>query len=57
MHKIVADIGETPLKKIKVRNAIYPVIIGLGVVGLYFIKSLILMHLMLSLLPNGPYSG
>lgn len=33
MHKIVADIGENPLAKIKLRNAFYPIIIGLGVVG------------------------
>lgn len=39
MHKIIADIGESPLKKIKVKNVIYPIIIGLGVVGYLFYKK------------------
>lgn len=39
MHKIVAGIGENPLKKIKIRNAIYPIIIGLGVVGYIFYRK------------------
>jgi len=39
MHKIVVEIGENPLKKIKIRNAIYPILIGLGVVGYIFFSK------------------
>lgn len=39
MHKIIADIGENPLNKIKLRNAFYPIIIGLGVVGYLLYKE------------------
>lgn len=39
MHKIKTPIGENPLTKIKLRNAFYPIIIGLGVVGYLFYKE------------------
>jgi uncharacterized membrane protein YbhN (UPF0104 family) len=39
MHKIKTDIGENPLTKIKLRNAFYPIIIGLGVVGYLFYRE------------------
>ncbi|NVO08846.1 MAG: flippase-like domain-containing protein [Bacteroidales bacterium] len=39
MHKIKANIDENPLKKIKVRKVIYPIIIGLAVVGYLFYKK------------------
>ena len=39
MHKIRSDIGENPLTKIKLRNAFYPVIIGLGVVAFLFYRE------------------
>jgi len=39
MHKIITDIGESPLTRIKLRNAFYPIIIGLGVVGYLFYKE------------------
>lgn len=39
MHKIIANTGENPLSKIKLRNAFYPIIIGLGVVGYLFYKE------------------
>lgn len=39
MHKIKTDIGESPLTRIKIRSAIYPIIIGLGVVGYLFYKE------------------
>ncbi len=39
MHKLKIPIEENPLNKIKVRNAIYPIIIGLGVVGYLFYKK------------------
>lgn len=39
MHKIKTPIGENPLANIKLRNAIYPIIIGLGVVGYLFYKE------------------
>ena len=39
MHKIVPNIGENPLAKIKLRNAFYPIIIGLGVVGYLFYRE------------------
>lgn len=39
MHKIIPNIGENPLAKIKLRNAFYPIIIGLGVVGYLFYKE------------------
>jgi len=39
MHKIIADIDQNPLTKIKLRNAFYPIIIGLGVVGYLFYRE------------------
>ena len=57
MHKLKIPIEENPLNKIKVRNAIYPIIIGLGVVGYLFYKKLIRVHLMFSRLAYGPFFG
>jgi len=39
MHKIVPNISENPLAKIKLRNAFYPIIIGLSVVGYLFYRE------------------
>ena len=39
MHKIVPSVSENPLSKIKLRNAFYPIIIGLGVVGYLFYRE------------------
>ncbi len=39
MHKTIPNISDNPLSKIKLRNAFYPIIIGLGVVGYLFYRE------------------
>jgi len=39
MHKIASEIKENPLSRIKLRNAIYPILIGLGVVAFLFYRE------------------
>lgn len=39
MHKIVSEISDNPLTRIKLRSAFIPIIIGLGVVGFIFVNE------------------